>query len=330
MKRLSIPILTVTMIVAAGISLTCGRFELSIRDIWEIITGTCGDSMKISVFSSIRLPRVALAMMSGAALSLAGWVFQTLFANPLAAPDSLGVSSACSLGAAIAIVTGAGAAMTGLMAISAGLLSVFMVMLMTTAIGRGRGISMLLSGMAVGALASAAIMLVKFAADPERQLAAIDYWIMGSLHSVSAKDLPRTAAMFIPAAGAILIVSHPIRVISLGDEDAISLGVPAGRIRVFAITAATVLTACMVSVTGVISWIGLIVPHVCRLAFGEDALAPVRAMLAGATLMTFSDLAARSIITGEIPVSVMTAFAGAVFLIALLIRTGFARRRARG
>lgn len=325
--RLLLPAGAAALILAAGFSLITGRYSLSLGDIALIATGKCDSAMKTAVFLDIRLPRVLLSALSGAALALAGWVYQSAFMNSLASPDVLGVSSGCAIGAIAGILLGMGSAAIQLLSLAMGLFTVAVTMLLSRVIGKDRSVTMLLSGIAVGALANSVIMLMKYTADPERQLPAIEYWLMGSFHSASWDDVFAMLPWLLPCAAAIILLRHPVRLLSLGDEEARALGVPAGAMRYAALAAATGLVAATVSVAGAVSWIGLIVPHLCRIASGEQRRTPFGVMLWGAALLTAADLAARSLTSGEIPISILTSFMGAVFLAAvLMLRRGSAGR----
>ena len=323
--RLLLPAGAAALILASGLSLVTGRYSLSMRDIALIIAGSCEDSMKTAVFLDIRLPRVMLSALSGAALALAGWVYQSVLMNSLASPDVLGVGSGCAIGAAAGILMGMENGAIQFFSLAMGLITVALTMLLARAIGRDRSVTMLLSGIAVGALANSAIMLMKYTADPERQLPTIEYWLMGSFHSASWNGIFSVLPWLIPCAAMIILLRHPVRLISLGDEEARALGVPATAVRYVSLAAATGLVAATVSVVGAVSWIGLIVPHLCRIVSGEHRRTPAEVILWGAALLTSADLAARSLTSGEIPISILTSFMGAVFLGAVLIMR---RRRA--
>lgn len=314
-----LPASIAALIFIVGFSLITGRYYLSLRDIALVAIGRCDSAMKQAVFLDIRLPRVVLTVLAGAALALAGWTYQNVFMNSLASPDVLGVGSGCAVGAISGILLGMSAAGIQGLSLAAGLAAVAVTMGLARAIGRDHSIAMLLSGIAIGALANSVIMLLKYAADPEKQLPVIEYWLMGSFHSASWVDVASTLPWLVPCAAVILLLRHPLRLLSLGDEEATALGVPAGALRYIALAAATGLVASTVSVVGTVSWIGLIIPHMCRLITGEKNRTPFEVMIWGATMLTAADLAARSLTSGEIPISIFTSFMGAIFLAAVLI-----------
>lgn len=327
MKRLRLPLLTALLAAALIASLTIGRYPLSLGDLADVILGHCDDSMKRSVFLTIRLPRTLLACLSGMALSLAGWVYQSIFMNTLVSPDVLGVSSGCAVGAIAAILGGLSAASIQALSLISGVATVLLTLSMARAVGRNRSVAMLLSGVVVGALANSVIMLLKYAADPNGELAAIEYWLMGSFHTSQWSKLTSVLPVLVPGFLLVFALRHPIRLLSLGDEEAQSLGVRVGPVKYVSLLAATALVAGVVSVAGSVSWLGLIVPHLCRLSGGERSATPFETALSGGFLLTIADLAARSLTSSEIPISILTSFMGAAFLLVVLLRQTQALRR---
>lgn len=327
MTKLRIPALSVLALSAVIVSLLAGRYSLTPGDIFSVISGTCEDAMKSAVFLKIRLPRALMVFLSGAALSLAGWVYQSIFMNTLVSPDVLGVSGGCSIGAIAAILAGLPAAFVQAFSLTAGLATVAVTLLLARAIGRHGSIAMLLSGIVVGAMANSAIMLMKYAADPTGELARIEYWLMGSFHAANWQGVVSMLPTVLPGCVVALIFAHPVRMLSLGDEEAAALAVPVALVKYVSLIAATAMVAGVVSVAGSVSWLGLIVPHMCRISGGERRATPFEVCLAGAALLTIADLLARTLTSGEIPISILTSFMGAIFLLILLvIRAARARR----
>ena len=312
------------LLLAVSFLLSClwGRYPLSPADLWEILSGQAAGTMKANVFWNIRVARVCLAALCGAALSLAGFAYQGLFRNPLGSPDVLGVSGGASVGAICAILfSGGSLAALQVLSFAGGLATVALSLLLARAIGGNRYFNLILSGVILGALANAAIMAMKYMADPAQELAVIDYWLMGSFHLASWEKL-RSAAPLILLAGAVLtLLRYRLKVLTLGDEEAASLGVAVGPVRLACIVCATVLTAASVSVSGIVSWVGLIVPHLVRTVLGEDFEANFfQSILWGAALLLLADTLARSLLPAEIPISILTSLMGAVFLAVFLIR----------
>ena len=329
MKKLRLPLLTALLAAALVASLSIGRYPLTPDDLIEIVAGRCGDTMKRSVFLTIRLPRTLLVCLSGMALSLAGWVYQSIFMNTLVSPDVLGVSGGCAVGAILAMLSGLPAAFVQGSSLLAGLAAVLLTLAMARVVGRCQNLAMLLSGIVVGALANSIIMLLKYTADPSGELAAIEYWLMGSFHTAQWPKVTSVLPVLIPGFILILALRHPIRLLSLGDEEAQSLGVSVGWIKYTALIASTALVAGVVSVAGSVSWLGLIVPHLCRLSGGERRATPIEVMLAGGALLSAADLIARTLTASEIPISILTSFMGAAFLTAVLfVRARELRRSA--
>ena len=199
-------------------------------------------------------------------------------------------------------------------------------MILAKWIGRQKTASMLLAGIVIGALCNATLMLLKYIADPARQLDVIDYWLMGSFHTAAWSDLASVLPGGIICGSIILLLRHPIRLMSLGDEEAMSLGVTASRVRFVALICATGVVAVIVSIAGIVSWIGLIVPHLCRSLFRRDA--PFPCILLGGSLLLIADTMARTLTASEIPISILTSMMGAVFLAATLIYRRIRRKGA--
>ena len=255
-------------------------------------------------------------------MSLAGFAYQGLFRNPLVSPDVLGVSGGASVGAICAILfCGGSVAVLQLFSFAGGIITVALSLLLARAIGGNRYFNLIVSGIILGALANAAIMALKYMADPTQELAVIDYWLMGSF-SLANWDKLRGAAPLILAAGAVLtLLRYRLKVLTLGDEEAASLGVAVVPVRLACVGCATVLVAASVSVSGIVSWVGLIVPHLVRSVLGDDFEANFfQSILCGASLLLLADTLARSLLPSEIPISILTSFIGAVFLALFLIR----------
>lgn len=276
-----------------------------------------------TVLFSIRLPRVAAALMVGAALSAAGATYQALFRNPLVSPDILGVSMGAGLGAALGIFLALPVlAMQGLAFVS-GLATVALVYAIASAVrGHEPTLVLVLSGVVIGALAGACVSLLKILADPHDQLPAITFWLLGSLSNVLPEDvwsaLPAVLLGLVP----LVALRWTMNVITLGDEEAGALGVEPKRYRLLFIACATLMTAGAVAVAGVVGWVGLVMPHIARLLVGPDfhRLLPV-SMVMGAGFLLIVDTLARALAGTETPLGILTAFLGApVFL--WLLATG--------
>ncbi len=270
-----------------------------------------------TVLFGIRLPRIAAALLVGAALAGAGTVYQGLFRNPLVSPDILGVSAGAGLGAAAGIYLSLPVLAIQGLAFAAGLGTVSLVYLVATAVrGHEPTLVLVLAGVVLGALAGACISLIKILADPYDQLPAITFWLLGSLASVRASDVAGAAPAVIVGVIPLVLLRWRMNLMALGDEEAAALGVDPARLRLLFVAAATLMTAGVVAIAGVIGWVGLVMPHIARLIVGPNfhRLLPT-AMLMGAAYLLLVDTLARTLTDTETPLGILTAFVGApVFL----------------
>jgi iron complex transport system permease protein len=314
------------LVVLALVAIAAGRYAVSPLEIasslWRSVAGREPGSTSDAVLWQIRLPRIALACVVGAALGAAGAAFQHLFRNPLVAPDTLGVSSGAALAAVLAILTGAGAALTALAAFGGGLVTVAMVTLLAARTGaHDRVLTLVLIGVVIASLGGAAISLVKFLADPYNQLPAITFWLMGSLASATWREVIVVAPAILIAIGVLAALAWRINLLALPEDEAHALGVHVVRLRALVIAAATVATAASVAVCGIVGWVGLVVPHIARLAAGPEfsRLLPLSAVF-GAILLLAVDTLARAATAVEVPPGILTAFIGTPLFLALLAR----------
>jgi iron complex transport system permease protein len=290
------------------------------------VSGTdTNDGAIDTVLFRIRLPRVAAAVLIGAGLSAAGAAYQSLFRNPLASPDLLGVSAGAGLGTVVGILLGLPVVAIQFFGFAGGLVTVGIVILLATKLGRGDILVLVLAGIVVGTLAGAGIALVKVLADPYDQLPAITFWLLGSLAATKAADITAVAPLVVLGLTLLVLMRWRIGVLSLGDDEARSLGIEVGRLRTLVIVAATLITASAVAISGVIGWVGLMVPHIARLIVGPrfDRMLPI-AVLIGAIFMTLVDTVARTAARVEIPLGILTALVGGPIFVWLLARS---RRR---
>ncbi len=275
-----------------------------------------------TVIFNIRVPRVILAMFVGAGLSISGTAFQGMFQNPLVSPDILGVTAGGGFGAALAILLSGKPAVIQLSAIVFGMMAVVLTYLISRVYKTTPTLMLVLSGMVVGSIFSALLSLAKYAADPRDKLPAIVFWLMGSLATVSRSDVVSTCPPVLAGITALLLVRWRINLLSMGDTEARALGVNTESLKAIIIVAATVITACSVSVCGVIGWVGLVIPHIGRMLVGPDHKVLLPASLAlGALYLTIIDDLARSLMGAEIPLGILTAIIGAPFFAYMLRRT---------
>lgn len=299
--------------------------------VWSVITGQypltlksllSGDTMSIMVFKRLRLPRALMGVIGGFGLSISGYIYQLIFKNPLASPDIVGVSSGASAGAALAIV--AVSASVPVISISAfiGAVTALIITLLTAYLVPGRNsYTIVLAGIAIHSVAQTILMFLKLAADPEKQLASIEYWIMGSLNGISRDSL---AIPFLTTLTGFIIMAllyRQILILSTSEEEAVSLGVHVTSLRFIILMLATLVVSSIICVTGLISFIGLIAPHIARLLTKRnDIFTYITSGFTGAILLTLADILARSVSSSELPVSIFTSLLGAPLLIILLIR----------
>jgi iron complex transport system permease protein len=275
-----------------------------------------------TVLFEVRLPRVLAAVIVGGAIAAAGATYQALFRNPLVSPDILGVSTGAGLGAVIGIYLSLPVAGIQFLAFAMGLATVGLVYAISSLVyGREPILVLVLAGVVVGSLAGAAISLLKILADPYDQLPAIVFWLLGSLSAIRKGEVATAIALVVMGLVPLVLLRWRINVLSLGDEDAKALGVDAGRLRVVVIAAATLITASVVAIAGVIGWVGLVVPHIARMLVGPsfDRLLPT-AMLLGASYLLLVDTLARTMARIEVPIGILTAIIGAPFFLWLLAR----------
>lgn len=321
-----LPLLAAGLAAAMILGATVGPFALRPGEIlglvWARATGTLEPSAAATVLFNIRLPRVLAAALVGAALAAAGAAYQTIFRNPLVSPDILGVSSGAGFGAVLGILWSLPVVAVQAMGFAGGLLTVGAVVGVAALLrGQGEVLVMVLTGIALGALASAGISVVKILADPDQQLPAITFWLLGSLAAVKPADLWLALPPMVVGLAPLLALAWRIGVMAMGEDEARALGVETGRLRLIVIACATLVTATAVAISGIIGWVGLMVPHMARFLVGArfDRLLPA-SMLMGAAFLVLVDTAARSVATMEMPLGVLTALIGAPVFVWLLAR----------
>jgi iron complex transport system permease protein len=329
LTRSALPGLAIaTGVLIAGLLLafTIGRYPVSLAELGHVlfakISGHRPDVSPAveSVILQVRGPRVLAAALVGAALAVAGTAFQGLFRNPLVSPDILGASSGAALGAVVGIFLSLGVLAIQGFAFVGGLLAVAAVYVIGSAVrARDPILVLVLTGVVVGALLGAGVGLVKYLADPYNQLPAMTFWLLGSLAAANASDL---LPLFGPVAigtAVLIALRWRMNVMSLPEEEARSLGVATGPLRVAIVAAATLTTSASVATAGIIGWVGLVVPHLSRSLVGPDfaRLLPTAAILGGGYLLLIDTLA-RTAAEVEIPLGILTAVIGTPFFIWLL------------
>ena len=314
--RLVMASLALLLAVTAVASLCLGRYSLTGTEVMAVLLpdgwlSVETNRMMENIVLNVRLPRVLLAIIAGAGLAMSGAAFQALFANPLAAPDTLGVATGASFGAVLGILWGWNGMGIQLMSLATGLSAVFFVIVISRVRNTSSILMIILSGMVVGALFSALVSLVKYAADPQDVLPSITFWMMGALTGATKSSVLAGTPMVLLGMLVLWLLRWRLN------------GIPVRRIRAGVIIAATMITASVVSMCGLIGWVGLLVPHAARMVFGANNRFVLPAsMVMGALFMLVIDTVARTATQSEIPVSILTAVVGAPFFIYLLRRTG--------
>ncbi len=328
MSKFKLIILIIAPLGLFFISLFLGRYSISPLTVIQVlaakifpIQATWAETVETVLFQ-IRLPRTLMAMLIGAALSVSGASFQGMFRNPLVSPDILGVSAAAGFGAALAILVSANAASIQVLAFLFGIAGVIIAYLISRVYRTTPILMLVLSGVVVSAFFSAMISATKYIADPYEQLPAITFWLMGSLSAISLKDLVTAAPPIIFGITGLLLIRWRLNVLSMGDEEARSLGIKTEVLKAFVIFCATIMTASAVCVSGIIGWVGLVIPHIGRMIVGPDhkALLPASVSI-GAAYLLLIDIVARTATTAEIPLGILTSIIGAPFFAYLIRKT---------
>ena len=305
----------ILMIALAVVSLFVGKYPLSVAKLLS------GDEMQLRVFTTLRLSRTLVGLVGGFALGVSGFVYQTVFRNPLASPDIIGVSSGASAGAAAGILFLSGAAAVTASAFAGAVAAVLMALALASLDRSGKNSTIVLAGIAVHSLAQTALMCLKLTADPERELASIEYWIMGSLNGVSAYSIPGNLALCAICLVALFLLHRQILLLSAEEGEARMLGVHVGGLRLIVLMIATLTISGVVSLTGLISFVGLLAPHGARLLTRDNRMGTMALSgVLGSAVLLAADILARSAAATELPVSIFTSLIGAPFLIWLIVR----------
>lgn len=336
-KMMLLALLFIAIFIA---SFFIGRFPVSISGVLRIFAdkairiltfGRLGlertwTGQEYSVVMNVRFPRIASAALIGASLSIAGVAFQGMFRNPMVSPDLLGASTGAGFGAALALLLGGSYFAITLSSFAFGLLAVFLAFSISKASRMKSTLAMVLSGVMVSSLFSSSTSFVKLVADPQSQLPAITYWLMGSLSSIKNADLMFALLPIAIGTAVLMALRWRINLLTVSEAEARSMGIETGRLRLAVIIASTLVTAASVSISGMIGWVGLVIPHFARIIFGQDyrKLIPSSALLGASFLIAVDDLA-RIMTAAEIPLGILTSFIGAPVFIFLIIKGGTER-----
>ena len=305
----------IALILLALLGLFVGRYPLTIQGL------LAGDEQQWNVFRTLRLSRVLVGVVGGFALGVTGFVYQTVFRNPLASPDIIGVASGASAGAAAGILFLSGAAAITAASFVGALLAVIAALGISALDRSGKNSTIVLAGIAVHSLAQTVLMILKLTADPEKELASIEYWIMGSLGGISIHSIGQNIILCIVCLVILFLLHRQVILLSAEESEARMLGVPVGKLRLAVLLMATLTVASVISLTGLISFIGLLAPHGARLMTKNNRMGTmVLSGLLGGVLLCGADILARSVAASELPVSIFTSLLGAPFLIGLIVR----------
>jgi len=321
--------LVILVIIAFIVSLTMGRYSIPLPELLRTLFGKisgapqAGRETLSKVLFDVRIPRILCGLMVGGALAGSGAAYQGVFKNPMVSPDILGASAGAGFGAAFAILNNFGIIGIEITSFFCGIAAVALTYFLGTAIGR-RGNTVLLlvlTGIVVQSLFSAFTSFIKYNADPNNKLPEITFWLMGGLNASGKKQVMMMAVPFVLGSIPLFLLRWKINVLSFGEEEAKALGVDTGKTRLVLIVASTLLTSASIAVSGMIGWVGLIIPHLARLVTGPNykTLLPA-SMLLGAAFLLIVDNIARTMLVTEIPLSILTAVIGAPFFLYLLYR----------
>ncbi|HLR21939.1 MAG TPA: iron ABC transporter permease [Tissierellaceae bacterium] len=317
---------SILLITLFFISFRIGRYSVDGRTLIKVflskilpINKTWNDTIETVVFQ-VRLPRILGAILVGASLSAAGAVYQGMFKNPLVSTDILGVSAGAGFGAALAIFLSFNNVGIQIFAFIFGIIAVALVYIISSKIKEDPLIALVIIGILIGSIFSSLTSLIKYLADTEDRLPAITFWLMGSLSSIKLKDIKSILVPIVVGILPLYFLRWKLNILSLNENEAKTLGLDTERIRIIVIICSTLMTAAAISVSGVIGWIGLVIPHLGRLLVGPDyrILLPTTILLGGSYLLLIDNIA-RGLTTVEIPLGILTSLIGAPFFIFLLL-----------
>ena len=320
-KKTSIPLVFILVslgLVLGGIISFCvGKYPISVKEIWTLLTGGEVSTMTHKVFFTLRVPRTMMALLGGMGLGLAGAVYQNIFKNPLASPDIIGISSGANMGAAIAIVSAGGTMVSiAVGAFSGGLAAVLLVMILVQTTRSNSTSTYVLAGIIISAMANTVIMLLKYYADSESELAAIEYWTMGSLASITASKVTAILPFWIVGFSGLLLLHRQVGLMALNEEECRALGVRLKQVRIAVLLLSTLLVASVICVTGLISFAGLIAPHIARMMIRrQNSQTLILSSLVGGGVLLIADILARTLYAAELPISILTTVIGVPILV---------------
>jgi len=322
-------ILFVALVVLAVVSLGLGRYPIDPITVLRVLVGqvfpthVSWSAVQQTVILQVRLPRILAGLLVGAALSASGASYQVMFRNPLVSPDILGVSAGAGFGASVAILAGLSSAELQILSFGCGLLAAVLAVAIGRSVGRGSLVVLVLGGVVVAAMFNALISATQYFANPETTLPEITFWLFGSLARATMGSLLVPGVIVVVCLVALYLVRWPLTVLAAGDDEARSLGVNRTLVWTVAIVASTLMTATVVSLAGIIGWVGLVVPHLGRFLVGPsfNRLLPVSIVLGAGYLLAVDDVA-RSATSLDLPIGILTALIGAPFFVLMLVKAG--------
>jgi len=316
-RRLSYFAASGALLVLIGLAFAVGRYPVSLGDIFSVLLGREVGTNVETVVLQVRGPRVLAALLVGAALAAAGTAYQGMFRNPLVSPDILGVSTGAALGAVLGIFLSKGILFIQICAFAGGLGAVGLVYWVGSRMrGHDPLLALVLTGVVIGTLLGSAIALLKYLADPYNQLPAITYWLLGSLAAIAPQEIWYSIPLMLLGLVPMLLLRWRMNLLALPDDEARALGIDVRKMRTLVVVCATLITASAVAISGIIGWVGLLIPHAARMLVGPDfgRLLPL-AMLLGAAFLLAVDTLCRTIATIEVPPGVLTALIGTPFFL---------------
>ena len=328
--RRTILLMGLVLIACILASFSLGRYPVPIKELLGIFASRVGlpvettwtPQMEAAAWN-VRLPRILLSVLVGACLSSAGAAYQGVFQNPMASPDILGASAGAGFGAALAILIGLSSMYITVFAFSASLITVAMVFTISRHAKGDRVLGLILAGIMISSLFQSGTSFIKMVADPGNKLPQITYWLMGSLSGASWKDFDIVMIPMLCGMIPLVLLRWKLNVLTMGDDEARALGINAHQFRIIIVICSTLVTASAVSVSGMIGWVGLVIPHMMRRIVGSDYryLMPA-SIIGGGIFLAVVDNISRNVSTSGIPIGILTAFVGAPFFLWLITGKG--------
>lgn len=315
--------------VVFAASFALGKYPVSPSELLRVLLGKLtgapkdwADDIELVIFK-IRMPRILAGALIGAGLASAGAAYQGLFRNPMVSPDVLGASAGAGFGAAFSLLLGLNFAMVSVNAFICGLLAVIVAYLISTRVKQNPTLGMVLAGIMISSLFSSGTSYIKLIADPNNTLPLITYWLMGSISSIRVNELIYASVPICLGMLVLYLLRWKMNLVAVGEDEARSMGINTKVMRIIIVAASTLISSACVSISGMIGWVGLVIPHFARLAVGHDyrVMLPM-SMLMGASFLMIVDNFARLLATQEIPIGILTAFVGAPFFLYLILNRG--------